>query len=126
MDDARAVGKKLVDFCRNGLNLDAISTLYSSDIVSVEAMGTAEMPAEQRGVDKVVAKNKWWYENHDIHHASAEGPFPHGDRFAVIFHYEVTPKAGAQKGRRNKFDEVALYTVKNGKIVREEFFYDIG
>ncbi|MGZ4809758.1 MAG: nuclear transport factor 2 family protein [Thermoanaerobaculia bacterium] len=124
--DATQVGKKLVEFCRNGLNLDAISTLYSPEIVSVEAAGSDEMPAEMRGIDKVVAKNKWWYENHEIHHASAEGPFPHKDRFAVIFHYETTPKTGPQKGKRGKFQEVAIYTVKNGKIVREEFFYDMG
>jgi hypothetical protein len=124
--DAKQVGMKLVEFCRNGLNLEAISSLYSPDIVSVEPMGSAEMPAEQHGIEKVVAKNKWWYENHDIHHAHAEGPFPHQDRFAVIFEYEVTPKAGPQQGNRNRFREVALYTVKDGKIVREEFFYDMG
>lgn len=126
MDDAKSIGKKLVEFCRNGLNLDAIKTLYSEDITSVEAMAMADRPAEIRGIEKVTAKNKWWYDSHHIHHASAEGPFPHGDRFAVIFHYEVTPKAGPFEGKRNKFDEVALYTVKNGKIVREEFFYDVG
>lgn len=126
MDDAVTVGKKLVDYCRNGLNLDAISSLYSPEIVSVEPMGNPGMPAEQHGIDKVVAKNKWWVDAHEIHHSSAEGPFPHGDRFAVIFHYEITPKEGPQKGKRNKFSEVALYTVSSGKIVREEFFYDVG
>lgn len=126
MDNTKAVGDKLVEFCRNGLNLEAISTLYSSDIVSVEAIGSEAIPAEMRGVDKVLAKNKWWYENNEIHHASAEGPFPHRDRFAVIFHYETTAKEGPRKGQRTKFDEVALYTVKDGKIVREEFFYDMG
>jgi hypothetical protein len=25
-----------------------------------------------------------------------------------------------------KMDEVGLYSVRNGKIVREEFFYDMG
>jgi len=34
--DTKEVGKKLVEYCRNGLNLDAISSLYSNDIVSVE------------------------------------------------------------------------------------------
>jgi hypothetical protein len=126
MDDTKAVGQKLVEFCRNGLNLEAIASLYSPDIISVEAIGSAEMPAEMRGVDAVVAKNKWWYDNNEIHHASAEGPFPHRDRFAVIFHYETTAKDGPRKGQRAKFDEVALYTVKGGKIIREEFFYDMG
>ena len=125
--DTKEVGRKLVEHCRNGLNLEAISSLYSPDIVSVEAMeGTAEMPQEVRGIDQVVAKNKRWYDNNEIHHASAEGPFPHKDRFAIVFHYETTAKSGPMQGKRLKFDEVAMYTVKSGKIVREEFFYDMG
>ena len=126
MSDTRAVGKKLVDYCRDGLNLDAISSLYSPDIVSVEAVGTEMVPAETRGIENVVEKNKWWFSMNEIHHASAEGPFPHQDRFAVVYHYETSAKEGPRKGQRVKFDEVAVYTVKNGKIVREEFFYDMG
>ena len=125
MDDAKAIGHKLVHFCRNGLNLEAISTLYSPEIVSVEAMGSDAAPAEIRGIDQVVGKNKQWYANNEIHHASAEGPFPHHDRFAVIFHYETTAKEGPRKGQRAEFEEVAVYTVKDGKIVREEFYYDM-
>ena len=124
--DAKEVGQKLVDYCKNGNNLEAIKSLYSPDIVSVEAMGNAEMPAEIRGIDKVVAKNKWWGENHEVHSSATEGPFPNKDRFAVIYDYEITPKTGPMKGKRAKMHEVALYTVKDGKIVREEFFYDVG
>jgi hypothetical protein len=29
------------------------------------------------------------------------------------------------KGKRVGMDEVGIYTVKNGKIVREEFFYSM-
>jgi ketosteroid isomerase-like protein len=50
--------------------------------------------------------------------------YPHGeDRFAVRLSYDVTNKPS---GRRMKMDEIALFTVADGKIVREEFFYDIG
>jgi len=38
----------------------------------------------------------------------------------VFYRFEITPKAG---GERRKMTEVALYTVKNDKIAREEFFY---
>jgi hypothetical protein len=123
--DTVEVGKKLVEYCRNGLNLEAIASLYSNDIVSVEAGETGMFPQEVRGIDKVVEKNKAWYEANEIHHASAEGPFPHKDRFAVIFHYETTPKVGPLAGKRLEFEEVALFYVKDGKIVREEFFYEV-
>ena len=126
MDDTKAVGEKLVKFCRSGLNLDAIGSLYSPDIVSVEAMGSAEMPAEMRGIEKIRGKNEWWLKNNEVHSSSADGPFPNQDRFAVIFDYDTTAKDGQMKGKRMKFHEVGLYTVKDGKIVREEFYYDMG
>lgn len=68
----------------------------------------AGLPAEIRRIDKVVAKNQQWYENNEIHHATAEGPYPHRDRFAVIYDYETTAKAVPRKGQRSKFEEVAL------------------
>lgn len=123
--DTKEVGKKLVDYCTRGENLKAVDELYGKDIVSVEVFGTPEMPAEMRGVDKVRGKNQWWLDNHDIHSASVEGPFPHKDRFAVKYHYDVTAKQGPMAGQRMKMDEIGLYTVKDGKIVREEFFYDM-
>ena len=51
------------------------------------------------------------------------GPYPHDDRFAVRFLYDVTDKPS---GKRFTMDEVGLFTVVNGKITREEFFYPHG
>ena len=122
--DSKQIGEKLVGLCSKGKNIDAIESLYSKDVVSVEAMSVGpEMPAEMRGIDKIKGKNQWWVENHEVHSSKIEGPFPLNDRFAVKFHYDVTPKAGPQKGKRFQMDEVGIYTVKDGKIVKEEFFY---
>ncbi len=123
--DTKQVGEKLVEYCRKGKNLEAIEKLYSKDIVSVEAQGSPDMPAEMRGIDAIRGKNQWWIDNNEVHSASVEGPFPNKDRFAVKFHYETTPKGGPMKGKRLKMDEVGVYTVKDGKIVREEFFYSM-
>jgi len=123
--NTKEVGDKLVSLCLKGKNLEAIDSLYSRNIVSVEAMGTPDMPAEMKGIAKIRGKNQWWYENNEVHSATAEGPFPHKDRFAVKFKYDVTAKAGPNKGKRFQMEEVGIYTVKNGKIVREEFFYSM-
>jgi hypothetical protein len=121
--DTKEIGEKLVGLCNKGKNLDAIDSLYGKDIVSIEAMGSPEMPQEMRGIDKIKGKNQWWSENNEVHGAKVEGPYPNGDRFAVKFHYEITPKVGPGKGKRVKMDEIGIYTVKSGKIVKEEFFY---
>jgi ketosteroid isomerase-like protein len=121
--DTKQVGEKLVALCREGKNLEAVDTLYSPDIVSVEAMSSPDSPAESRGIDAIRGKNQWWLNTHEIHSASAEGPYPNEDRFAVKYHYDVTAKEGPMAGQRFAMDEVAVYTVKDGKVVREEFFY---
>ena len=104
--------------------MDAINSLYSNDVVSVEAAGGPGMPREAKGIAEIRAKTRSWEENHEVHSGKAEGPFPHDDRFAVRFVYDVTAKGGPMKGKRFQMDEVAIYTVRNGKIVREEFFYN--
>ncbi|HEV7763489.1 MAG TPA: nuclear transport factor 2 family protein [Thermoanaerobaculia bacterium] len=118
--DTKEVGTKLVELCQLGKNLEAIDTLYSDDIVSVEARGDETMPAEMRGIAAIRGKSQWWLENHEVHAGSAEGPMVNGDRFTVIFEFDITPK---QTGERVKMKEVALYSVDGGKIVREEFYY---
>jgi ketosteroid isomerase-like protein len=117
------VGKKLVALCREGKFNECMQQLYAKDIVSVEAGAPPNMEREARGIEAVIAKGKWWEDNHEVHSATTEGPFPHDDRFAVHFVFDVTNKPSA---KRIKMDEIALYTVKDGKIVREEFFYTMG
>lgn len=119
---AKDIGAKLVELVKQGRNIDAINALYADDVVSVEAGGPSGMDRTSRGKEAVLGKNKWWLENHDMHGASCEGPYPHDDRFAVRFSYDVTNKPS---GQRFKMDEVGLFTVKDGKIAREEFFYSM-
>jgi ketosteroid isomerase-like protein len=114
------VAKKYFELCKNHQNHIAIETLFSPDVVSVEAAAMPGSPAEVRGTKAVLEKGKKWMDNHEIHSANAEGPWPHGNRFAVRFTYDVTNKPS---GRRMQMDEIGLFTVENGKIVREEFFY---
>jgi ketosteroid isomerase-like protein len=123
MSNIKDIGTKLVDLCNQGKNDEVIETLYADDIVSVEA-AAGQFPREVKGKGQVVEKGAWWAENHEVHGGTATGPYPHGDdRFAVIFAYDITHKPS---GQRFKMDEVAVYHVAGGKIVREEFFYSAG
>ena len=120
------VGQKLVSLCRENRNLEAVDTLYAPDVVSLEVHGMPEFPARMQGIDAVRRKNQWWLDNHVIHGNVVSGPFPHGERFIVHFKYDVTSKVGPMAGKRMQAEEAGLYTVRDGKVVQEEFFYHMG
>jgi len=117
------IANQLVALCREGKNLQAIDSLYSSEVESIEACATPGMDRVMSGLDAVRGKNQWWLNNHEVHGCEVAGPFPNQDRFTVIFNIDVTPK---QTGQRMRMQEVGLYTVKDGKITKEEFFYSMG
>ena len=116
-----AVADELVALCRAGRNLDAIAKLYSPKIVSNEPVGSETMPAEMTGIEAVRQKNEWWFDNYEVNSAEVNGPFVGGDQFAVQYLFDTTFKS---TGQRSAMAEMALYTVKDGKIVREQFFYN--
>jgi len=121
-DRLKAVAETLVRYCREGKEAAGLEELYDKDAVSVEAadMGGG---AEARGVAAIKGKHDWWYGAHEMHEATVEGPFLHApDRFGVIFAMDVTNR---ETGARMKARELGVYTVRNGKIVREEFFYSL-
>jgi hypothetical protein len=117
------VGKKLVELCNKGEYEEAARSLYAKDIVSIEPRAMGGMPAEMKGLDAVAQKSKWWIENHEIHSAKVAGPFVARDTFVVRFDIDVTEK---KSGQRMQGAEVGIYTVKDGKVVREEFLPMMG
>ena len=58
-------------------------------------------------------------------HMTASGPFcgHRDDQFVVRFEIDVTNKPS---GERSQLDEVALYTLRDGRVVQEEFLYRMG
>ncbi|MCU0656895.1 MAG: nuclear transport factor 2 family protein [Polyangiaceae bacterium] len=123
MTTTHEIAARYVELCKAHQNHVALDTLFSLEAVSVEAMAMPGSTAETRGLAAIVEKGKGWEANHEIHGAKVEGPWPHGDRFIVRFTYDITNKPS---GRRMLMDEMGLFTVENGKIVREEFFYTGG
>ncbi len=106
--------------CKSGRFDEAGEKYWSPDIFSIEAMGPPGSDLSVEGIAAVRAKGEWWYANHEIHSAEAHGPFVNGDQFIIRFKLDVTFK---QTGARMQMDEDALYTVKDGKVVEERFFY---
>ena len=118
MSDTYTIGKKLVEFCNAGKEYEGLKTLYAPNAISYEPMEGPNQVCE--GVEAITAKHDWWNENTIVHASNATGPFPYGDRFAVIYDMDVTMKHDSS---RVKMQEVGLYSVENGKIIKEEFMY---
>lgn len=112
------VAQKVVELCRKQAWMEAINTLYANDIVSVEASGMGGGSPESRGIDAVRGKSQWWIDNMQVHSAKVSGPFVAHDRFVVQYDVDVTDK---NSKKRMQMSEVGVYTVKDGKISREEF-----
>ncbi len=119
------IGAQLVALCNAGKDHEAVDQLYDEKIVSIEGQGSEEMPARMEGIEAIRGKHTWWYDNNEVHETKAFGPYcgHRDDQFIVRHWMDITPK---QSGERLQMDEVALYTVKNGKIVQEEFLYSMG
>lgn len=118
--DLKQIAETLIQACRDGTEADLLSNHYAEDAVSVEAMDMGG-GRETKGLDGIRGKHAWWEENFEMHSAEMAGPYLHGDdRFAVTFKVDATEKA---TGKREVMNEVAIYTVNDGKIVREEFYY---
>src|SRR5579859_7847579 len=116
------VADKLVKLCSAGQFNEATEALYSPDIVSMEAGAPPGGSREAKGIAAVKAKGEWWLANHEVHSVKLEGPLVAGSHFTVTLKMDVTFKP---QGRRFQMEEVAVYKVADGKIVYEEFFYNM-
>ena len=87
---------------------------WSDAIESIEGsgMGWAGRKAMEAKCAEFMGEN-------EILGCRASGPFVGATGFAVHIEIELKPKGGDVM----QMKEVAVYTVKNGKVVREEFMY---
>jgi hypothetical protein len=113
----RSIAARFVELCNQGKNFDVMNTMYDPEIVSVEADGM-----ETAGKGPVIRKSELFQESNPISSEKVRGPFFNGpDQFAVHFTFEVTPRA---TGKRTTIEEVGVYTVRNDRITREQFYND--
>ena len=116
------VANQLVQLCAAGKFDEAAMTLYSPEIVSMEAGAPPGQSRESKGIAAVKAKGEWWTANHEVHSVVVSGPLVAGAHFTVSFKLDVTFKP---QTRRFTMEEIAVYKVADGKIVYEEFFYNM-
>ena len=90
---------------------------WSKDFASIEGMGAN---LAWHGRKAVFEKCQSWMNDNTVHGCRAEGPFVGSTGFSVHITMDVEEK---KTGNRRTMREVAVYTVQDGKVVREEFMY---
>ena len=95
-----------------------LDELYDENVKSVEPAGSKWQNVQ--GLGKVREKATQWNETiEEMHGGYTNKPQTAGNYFVCIMGMDVTVKGQP----RMKMDEVALYEVRDGKIVLEQFFF---
>ncbi|MFT7684826.1 MAG: hypothetical protein ACI9FB_000167 [Candidatus Azotimanducaceae bacterium] len=120
------LGKKMVEQVNEGRESEQqfVNEYYSEDIISIEGLGVDESHGRLEGIEAIREKHNWWYDNNDVHSTVASGPYigERNDQFIIRFVLDMTPK----NGERMIMDEVAIFTVEDGKISEEAYLYLMG
>lgn len=115
------VANRLVTLCREGKNDQAVKELYAPDIISIEPEG---MPNRiVKGLAGIAEKGaKFQASIEKINTSVISDPIVAENYFSCSMLMNVNMK-GAPVAI--DMDEVCVYNVDNGKIVKEEFFYTV-
>lgn len=114
------VANQLIGLCREGKFDVAMQQFYSPEIVSIEGEGSPN--PKLTGIEAVIEKSKQWVESvKEIHSIDVSDPIVAGNHFSCTMKNDITFK---EMGRMT-IQEICVYEVKDGKIVREQFFYNM-
>ncbi|AXT19740.1 nuclear transport factor 2 family protein [Flavobacteriaceae bacterium AU392] len=113
------VANRLVEMCRQGQNLEAITELYDENVISKEMPGYPDEIISGR--ENVYKKSEDWLNNvEEFHGGDISDPIIAGNHFTTKMSFDVTFK---DRGRQ-QMEEVCVFEInENNKIVSEQFFY---
>ena len=116
------VANRYMELEKQGKWVEIQDELYSAGIVCIEPEHAAAMGMQTvtKGIDAVKAKAKAWNEGiEEVHGGYCSEPVVGGSFFSVAMGMDCTMKGAG----RMKMDEIAVFEVKDGKIVKEQFFF---
>jgi ketosteroid isomerase-like protein len=118
------IAERLVELCRAGKFEQAQTELYAPDATSTEAPGSpqaAHGPAV--GLQAIREKGHQFQASIEAFHGiSVSDAVVAGNWFSLAMTLDVTMKNVG----RIPMSEICVYHVKDGHIVSEQFFYDVG
>jgi len=113
------VANRLVVLCREGNFQQAVEELYAPDIVSVEPEGTPNRIV--KGLAGIAEKGAQFESKIEkMNSTSISDPIVAENFFSVNMLMNVNMKGVPVP---IDMDEICVYNVRDGKIIKEEFFY---
>ena len=93
---------------------------WAEDVVSVEPHDQADdANTVYRGIEAVRARHSRWFSTHGIEDLCVDGPFITGNHFALFIDMLVV-----HAGQRIPHSQIAVFAVRDGKIIEERFFHE--
>lgn len=119
--DIQQIANRYVELCRAGKHEQIQDELYADDAVSLEAPSNEAGPlGNVSGLDAIRAKGRKFQEDViEVHDSWCSDAVVGGNWFSVAMGIDATYKSMG----RMPMAEVAVYRVRDGKIVHEQFFY---
>jgi hypothetical protein len=113
------VANRLHELFNEGKWQQAQDELFASDAESVEPPKSQSMQSV-KGIDAIRKKGQQFNDMvEEMHGGYVSDPVVAGNYVAFAMGMDCTYKGMG----RQKMDEIAIYEVKDGKIVKEQFFY---
>lgn len=119
--DIQQIANRYVELCRAGEHSQIQDELYADDAVSIEAEGNQSGPlGNVEGLEAIREKGRKFMDDvTEIHDSWCSDAVVGGDWFSLAMGIDATYKSMG----RMAVAEVAVYKVRDGKIVHEQFFY---
>lgn len=122
MQTVNDIARDFTAMLRAGQFEEAGERFLAADVISVEPAGSmCGLPAKVYGIAAALEKNKTRVCLTRITNLDIDGPFITGDQFALFMDMVIVDRIC---GTRQPFTEIALYTVREGRIAEERYFYD--
>ncbi|WP_299725107.1 SnoaL-like domain-containing protein [uncultured Tateyamaria sp.] len=121
MEDLIRLGQDFVRAMQAREGIAHVDATYAENAESVEAVVPPARDVRiAKGREAIKAKRIDWVAAHEINRLEVDGPYVHPPtRFSVRYEADVTHK---ETGQNMTLREIAIYTIRDDKIVREEFF----
>ncbi len=115
------VAEKYYSLFKENKMQEIIQELYSPMIVSIEPENNLGLPVQTEGIENYGQKQGLFFSQiEQVFGGSIEKPLVANNHFTVLTTSDVQFK-GVGRIQRN---EISVFEVKDGKIVKEQFFYN--